>query len=138
MPETSEEEIIRIVSTPKSTVYLLKGDIVKIVPHENVEFDVKDLEDVQKVKFEMIGERKYGVLFVTPVMGVMTKEGRAFSAGPLVNRNAVGKAVVIKNLGMRMMTSFFIKFNRPLVEHRIFDKEGEAIKWLHSRLDATP
>lgn len=109
-----------------------------MVPNENIEMDVKDLEEIQKIKFEMVGERKYAVLFVTPSMGVMTKEARAFVAGALVNRNAVAKAVVIRNLGMRMMTSFFIKFNKPVVEHRIFDKEEDAIAWLRSRFDIKP
>lgn len=130
----ANDGIISVVGTLKSTIYLLEGDIVKIVPHENIEMDVKDLEDIQKIKFEMVGERRYAVMFVTPSMGVMTKEGRIFASGPLVNRNAVAKAVVIKNLGMRMMTSFFIKFNKPLVEHRIFEKEEEAINWLCSKL----
>ncbi len=134
----ADDEIISAVGTLKSMIYLLKGDIVKMVPNENIEMDVKDLEEIQKIKFEMVGERKYAVLFVTPSMGVMTKEGRAFASGALVNRNAVAKAIVIQNLGIRMMASFFIKFNKPVVEHRIFDKEEEAIAWLRSRLDATP
>lgn len=138
MPQIQEEEILKVMNTPKSTVTLLKGDVVRIAPFENVEFDVKDLEDVQKVKYSMVSDRKYAVLFITPSMGVMTKEARAFASGPLVNKNAVAKAVVIRNLGMRMMTSFFIKFNKPVVEHRIFDKETEAFAWLRSRLDATP
>lgn len=134
----ANDEIISVVGTLKATIYLLKGDIVKMVPHENIEMDVKDLEEIQKIKFELVGDRKYGVIFVTPDMGVMTKEGRAFASGPLVNKNAVAKAVVIKNLGMRMMTSFFIKFNKPLVEHRIFEKEEEAIQWLHMKITTTP
>ncbi len=135
---TQDEDIISAVGTLKSMIYLLKGDIVKMVPNENIEMDEKDLEQIQKIKFEMVGDRKYAVLFVTPAMGVMTKEGRAFASGELVNRNAVAKAIVIQNLGIRMMASFFIKFNKPVVEHRIFDNEKDAIAWLRSRLDATP
>ncbi|MBK6523044.1 MAG: hypothetical protein KBG47_01600 [Bacteroidia bacterium] len=133
-----DDEIISAVGTFKATVYLLKGNIVKIVPHENIEMDVKDLEEIQKIKFDLVGERKYAVMFVTPDMGVMTKEGRAFASGPLVNRNAVAKAIVIKNIGMRIMASFFIKFNKPLVEHRLFEKEEDAIQWLRNKLDTTP
>ncbi|MBK7311543.1 MAG: hypothetical protein IPI93_12330 [Sphingobacteriaceae bacterium] len=103
-----DDEIISAVGTFKATVYLLKGNIVKIVPHENIEMDVKDLEEIQKIKFDLVGERKYAVMFVTPDMGVMTKEGRAFASGPLVNRNAVAKAIVIKNIGMRLMASPFL------------------------------
>jgi hypothetical protein len=135
---TLDDEILKVRGTLKANIYLLKGDIVKMVPHENVEVDVKDLEDIQRVKFELVGERKYAVMFVTPAMGVMTKEGRAFASGELVNRNAVAKAIVIHNLGIRMMASFFIKFNKPVVEHRIFDNEEDAVAWLRSRLDATP
>ena len=138
MVATNNDDIVSAVGTLKSMIYLLKGDIVKMVPNENIEMDVKDLEEIQKIKFKMVGERKYAVLFVTPNMGVMTKEARAFVAGPLVNKNAVAKAIVIKNLGIRMMASFFIKFNKPVVEHRIFDREAEALEWLQSRLDATP
>jgi hypothetical protein len=134
----ANDEIIKVMGTIKATIYLLKGDIVKMVPHENIEMTEKDLEDIQRVKFSLVGNRKYAVLFVTPTMGVMTKEGRVFASGELVNRNAVAKAIVIQNLGIRMMASFFIKFNKPVVEHRIFDKEEEAIAWLRSRLDATP
>lgn len=125
-----------MIGTQKAVISLLKGDIVKMVPIENGEMDIIDLEEIQKAKFELVEERKYAVLFVTPNTGVMTKEARAFASGPLVNRNAVAKAIVIKNLGMRLMASFFIKFNKPVVEHRLFENEESAAEWLRSMLQA--
>jgi len=128
------DEIIREVELPISKVYLLKHNIIKIVPFENAEMGVDDLIQIQAVKRDFIGDEYYGVMFVAPTMGMMTKEARELASQELINKNAIVKAIVLNNLGMRLIASFFLKFNKPVKEHRIFDNETEAFLWLEEKI----
>jgi len=132
--KTEIEEIIKVVKLKKANVYLLSGDIIKIEPIENVEFDVEEINQLQEAKRELLGDKKHGVIFVTPHMGDMTKEAKILASGETANKNAIAKAVVLRNLGMRIMAQFFISFNKPSVEHAVFQNEKEALVWLREKI----
>ena len=55
----------------------------------------------------------------------------------LINKNAIAKAIVLNNLGMRIIANFFLKFNKPVREHRIFDNELDAYFWLEKKIKAS-
>ncbi len=124
--------VIKHVDLKSVTVSLLEGDIIKLKIKEKCIVDVDDVKEVQAVKRSLIGDKKHTVLFVTPNFGSMTREARDYSASPEVNRNAVAKAIVLNGLAMRIITNFFINFNKPPVEHRAFENEKDALKWLRS------
>jgi len=130
-------EIIKEVELPILKMYLLKHNIIKMAPFENVEMGVDDLMKMQEVKHDFVGENHYGVMFVAPTVGMMTKEARELASQELINKNAIVKAIVLNNLGMRLIASFFLKFNKPVKEHRIFDNEADAYIWLEEKIKAS-
>lgn len=131
------EDILREVELPILKMYLLKHNIIKIAPFENVEMGVDDLLQIQKVKRDFVRDNYYGVMFVVPTMGMMTKEARELASQDLVNKNAIVKAIVLNNLGMRLIASFFLKFNKPVKEHCLFDNEADAYLWLEEKIKAS-
>ncbi len=123
-------KVLKDIKLKHVIIYLLEGNILKIVVKEKSVIDVDDVKEIQKAKRALIGDQKHTVLFITPQWGSMTKEARDYSALPEVSANALGKAVVLNGLAIRIITNFFIKFNNPPVEHKVFENEKDALAWL--------
>lgn len=123
-------EFLKKIELEKLTMYLLEGNIIRIVVKERSIIDIDEVKEVQKVKRTFVGDQKHTVIFITPKFGSMTKEARDYSATDDVNMNAIGKAIVLNGLAIRIITNFFINFNKPPVEHRAFETEKEAMDWL--------
>lgn len=123
---------IREVKLKNLTITLVEDSIIRIEVDEHCVVDIDEVKEVQKVKRSLIGDQKHSVLFITPKFGTMTKEAREYSATKEVNVNAMGKAIVLNGLAMRILANFFISFNKPPVEHRVFENEKDALRWLRT------
>ena len=123
-------EILKEIELKSVIVYLLEGNLLRIVVKEKSVIDVDEVKEIQKAKRALVGDQKHTVIFITPQWGSMTKEARDYSALPEISVNALGKAVVLNGLATRIITNFFINFNNPPVEHRAFENEKEALAWL--------
>ena len=133
--KTTDHKIIEQLELDKFIIYILDDKIIKIVTKEHTEIEVEDILKLQEAKYKLIGDKKHCVLFIPPRSGVMSKEARETASGEIANKNALAKAVVFKNLGMRIFINFFIRVNKPIVEHKIFENENDALEWLYTMYD---
>lgn len=127
-------EIITSVVYEKYTLELLTGNIVRIHIHENAFLDMEDLKEFKSHKTELTKNQPHALLFLAPQLGNLTKEGREYAASAEASVNAVAKAIVTFNLGMRILVDFFLIVNKPRLPHRSFSNEQEALQWLQEML----
>lgn len=127
-----ETEVLKQVELQKLTICLLPDNMIKMIIKEQSVIDLNDVKEIQNIKRELVGEEEHTVLFITPKMGTMTREARDYSSSQEVTKNALGKAIVLNGLAIRIITNFFINFNKPAVEHRAFENEKDATEWLRS------
>lgn len=125
-------EVIKEVVLKNLTVSLMEDNIIRVKVNEHSIIDVSEVLELQKVKRSMVGDQRHSVMFITPKFGTMTKEARELSASKEVNINAMGKAIVLNGLAMRILANFFINFNKPPVEHKCFENEKNALEWLRT------
>jgi hypothetical protein len=125
-------QVIEKIELENVTVSLLSQNVIRIQVKERALLDVKDVKEIQAAKKKLIGDMKHTVLLVSPKYGSATREARDYSASPEVNLNAKAKAVVLNGLVMRIIINFFMNYNKPPVEHRVFENEKEALEWLRS------
>lgn len=125
-------QVIEKIELKNTTISLLADNIFRIQMKENTVVDIDDVKEVQVYKRKLIGNKKHTVLLISPKHGSATREARDYSASAEVNENAVGKAIVLNSLVMRIIVNFFINYNKPPVEHRAFENEKEALEWLRS------
>ncbi len=118
------------VTTTKAEITLNKQGHVVIRVRENVTFDVEDVHEIQAAKRIHTQDKPHTLLFVPPLYGNITAEARKLSAGAEVNKNAIAKAVVARNLPSRLVSNFFIRFNKPVAPTRVFRTEKAALRWL--------
>jgi hypothetical protein len=53
-----------------------------------------------------------------------------------VYKNAIAKAIIVKNLGHRLIGNVFLNINMPPAPTRLFKTEAEARKWLDTKTRA--
>lgn len=59
-------------------------------------------------------------------------ESRDFSASAEGMQFTIADAMVVSNLGQKMLVSFYLKFNKPPKPSKAFNTEAQAIDWLLS------
>jgi len=112
------------------TLSILEGAIYKINILEGAEVNQEDVEYIQKTGIELTENRRHYVLFIAPKFGSISNDARKYSATAEASTNVICRAIVVPNLGMRIIANFFIQRNKPVVEHKIFLKEEDALEWL--------
>ena len=122
------------ISHKKADVTLHNDHLVKIHVKENSDLDENDIREINDHKNQLVGSKKYIVIFVPPKIGSISKEARELSASKEVTHNAVAKAIIVKQLSSRIIGNFFIQFNKPGVPIKLFDDEKKAENWLRSLL----
>lgn len=55
---------------------------------------------------------------------------RTLAKNPEIVRVRKAQAIIIDSLPNRLLANFYIKFHKPENPIKIFEKEGEALKWL--------
>ncbi|HET6990145.1 MAG TPA: hypothetical protein VFJ43_02430, partial [Bacteroidia bacterium] len=93
--------------------------------------EVNDMLAINNAKFELVGTKKYTVLFIPGIFASITTEARAFSASREMNHNAIAKAILVTSTTDRLIGNFFIKINRPPAPTALFNTESEAMLWLN-------
>lgn len=103
--------------------------------HENVYMDVDDIKEIQVHKTKMIANVRHCVLFITPQFGNVSRGAREYAALPEASYNTIAKAIIAKNLGMRILINFFMVVNKPATPHRSFTNLEDALKWLNEQFE---
>lgn len=122
------------VKLDKFTISWLEGDIFKIVVHDGAYGDLEDMREIQFHKARMTHNRRHGVLLISPLLGSLSKEARAYMATEESSINTLCRALVARNLGMRILINLFMRINKPGIPHKAFTNEAEATLWLVEQL----
>lgn len=116
--------------TDKADIFFDGQYLVRIHIHKHAELEEDDMVRINEAKFSLTGDLKYTVLFIPGAEATISEEARKISASPAHNRNALAKAILVSTIHQRLIGNFFIKFYRPPVPTRVFDKEESALDWL--------
>ena len=101
---------------------------------EGAEFDLAAIKEQFLAQDEMTNTEDYAVLVDATHHVSMTKECREFMAA-YNNPRRKGTALLTNyNLATLLLANFYLKFNKPLIPTKIFNKEKEALSWLGDKL----
>jgi len=112
----------------------LRGDVFEIVIKDNSFVDVDEFKEIQIYKTKMTQNKMHGVLFITPGFGNVSKEALEYAASPEASMNCIAKALIAPSLGMKILSNFFIVFNKPVVKHRVFSGIEDGLIWLQEEI----
>jgi hypothetical protein len=89
--------------------------------------DAKDCADAIK-RFAI--KKKVPILSIINFYITMDKDVREFWASEVLENYVSYEAFVVENISMKMITKFYILFNKPRRPSQIFTTEKSALAWL--------
>lgn len=112
------------------TMRLYENDIMNIVFKSDTYIDISDIEEVMNW-VQSVGS---GRMFVNLMEGAyntdLAPEVRAFSASNDNNNYTIADALLISSQAHKLVTNFYIKFNKPVKPTKVFTDKNKAIEWL--------
>lgn len=59
---------------------------------------------------------------------------RDWAAGNSINRHTIVDAIVITGLGQKIVTDFYLKINKPVIQTKVFDRLECAVSWVQEEI----
>ena len=118
------------IKLKKSTITLLGEGILHIHLNEQTEIELADAVLIVEAMGKLGGGKKYPVLIDAGEFASVDKEVRIFSASTESNIYTLADAIAYCSLAQKLIASFYLKHNKPVVPTKVFENKAEAIEWL--------
>lgn len=126
----NDQTIVETVELRTSIISLREDGIVQMDMKEADEFLLQDAKDCAEAIKRFATNKKVPVLSIISYYIAMDKDVREFWASELLENYVSCEAFVIENVSMKMITKFYILFNKPKRPSQIFTAEKNAVAWL--------
>lgn len=117
------------VELPYATLEMKDG-IIWLVLFEDAEMDVKEVKEFTTICEKLSHGKPYFLVSDARVNLSITSEARQAAASKEISPLLVANAVLVNNIGVRMVANFFTAVNKPHFKYKVFNKEEEALSWL--------
>lgn len=124
--------IIRSIDTDDALIELRSDGIVKVLFKENMVLDIPLQEKLYGLYNTICEGKKYGFIFQAMDNVTITKEARDNAIKLEKTSSSHATAAIASSLPYRLVANFYLKFNKPKIPFKIFRKEEDAVKWLHT------
>ena len=113
-----------------SVVSLMDEGIMHIHIKGGSELELTDAVLIVEAIGKLGEGKKYPVFIDCEEFSSVDKEVRVFSASPESNIYTLAEAIAYDSLAHKLISNFYIKYNKPSVPTKIFSNKEEAIAWL--------
>lgn len=117
-----------------ATIKLIKKGIIENVIHDYVTLDYEQVAEIRSINQKLSDGVHYAVLVDSGLYTSITKEARELSASKEFSKTTLAKALLVRNMGHRLVGQIYIKMNKPHIKTKIFSNREKAIKWLNSQI----
>ena len=127
----SGDTITKQIVTPHITVTLRNDGIVHIYVEENTLITV-DIQNEMLDTYRKVTDCRRKFVFEAGAFVSITKKARE-NAILIEDCSPVnGSAVIVSNLGQKILADYYYKFNKPKRPLALFRTKEDGIKWLKS------
>jgi hypothetical protein len=126
----STMHIIREIDHEFLLVAMRSDGIVTVYIKSHTEINITLQKDMIKIYNELTGGKKAVFLFEAGEFVSITKEARSYAIRMEKDTPTYASAILVKNLGHKIIADFYYKVNRPKQPYRIFWHKDKAIEWL--------
>jgi hypothetical protein len=120
--------------TRTSTHFLGDDGIVRTILDDGAEETLADAKASIEAIRQVSNGTKCPLLVDLRKVKSLDRGARVYYSGPESVASSVGTAILIGSPISRMLGNFFLGFNKPAVQIRLFTSEAEAIQWLKELL----
>lgn len=109
---------------------LCSDHIVRVEFKRDMEITARDIAQNHIAYNELVGGEKYPFIYYAEDGSVnYTEDARLYSKNNEGDFPKLCIAIVVETLAHKLVANFYIRFNRPRIDLRIFDKLEEAEAW---------
>jgi hypothetical protein len=109
--------------------HYVEEDVLYIIFKEDISIDVEDLDESKEARIILQQGKSMKVLVDSRGLFQITKEARAYAAEPKNAEMSSAMAIVTGSLGTKLLTNFFIKYNKPNGPIKMFNSKKKALAW---------
>lgn len=110
--------------------HFIQDDVLHIVFKIGAEVCIEGMKESKKARLLLQNDQRMKVLVDSRGLYNVTKEARAYAAEDRHAKLSIAMAIVSDSLPTKLLTNFFIKFNRPKTPTKMFTDKDKALKWL--------
>jgi len=126
----NDQTIVEQIELRTTIISLREDGIVQMDMKEADEFLLQDAKDCAEVIKRFAAQKKVAILSIVNFYITMDKDVREFWASEVLENYIACEAFVVQNVSMKMITKFYILFNKPKRPSQIFATEKSALTWL--------
>lgn len=109
-----------------------EDDILFVKMKEGVNLGQLEMEELLKQAVELTAPNKYFAIVDTTAPYDSTPESRSFYAESDYSKHRYADAFIVNSLPMRLLVNFFITFNKPKIQSKMFNNEESAYEWINT------
>lgn len=126
----SSYNIIKKSETKTAIISLCDDGIVRVLFKKKVEIGVNEIKENHEAYNKLVENKMYAFLFWSEDGDVVyTNEAGKYSKLKQDTYPKICIAVLVKTLGQRLLTNFYLKISRSKVPFMVFNNLKEAEEW---------
>lgn len=122
------------IKTQSAIIRLLTPNIVENIILDYVTVEKEIVMELKRVNQQLTAGEPYAVLVDSGILTTISKEARELSASSEFAKDTIAKALLVRNLGHRIVGEFYLRINQPFIKTKIFSERGKAIEWLEKQI----
>jgi hypothetical protein len=122
------------VFTSKCRITLLEPNLLENFVLDYAVIELADLLEAKKINQELTKGEPYVAILTFGEMTEVTKEAREQIASHQHKQNTIAKAILVNNIGNRLLGNFYLSVNKPFIKTRLFTTRETALEWLRQEL----
>lgn len=124
----------KVIYTRIGKAFLLEPHIVQNEIFDNFILDVDDAYEFKKANIELTGDQPYAAILTFGHLSEATQKAREIVASREFKQKTIAKAIIVKNIGHRLIGNFYLTVNKPSIKTKLFTEREPALIWLRGEL----
>jgi hypothetical protein len=122
------------VFTSKCRITLLEPNLLENFVLDYAVIELEDLLEAKKINQELTKGEPYVAILTFGAMTEVTKAAREQIASFEHKQNTIAKAILVNDIGNRLLGNFYLAVNKPFIKTRLFTSRESALEWLRHEL----
>lgn len=122
------------VFTSKCRITLLEPNLLENFVLDYAVIELEDLLEAKKINQELTKGEPYVAILTFGEMTEVTKAAREQIASFEHKQNTIAKAILVNDIGNRLLGNFYLSVNKPFIKTRLFTSRENALDWLRHEL----
>lgn len=114
----------------ETALFFYEEDVLNIIFKDGADVSLEDARANLKARKEIQKEEKVKVFSDVSNVWQVSEQARKFFASSKVTDLNIAMALLTNSLTGKLLTNFFIKFNKPTTPTKMFNSKEKALAWL--------